>query len=208
MIQKFIQTVYFLLFSVRKMEQWSMNKEVFQLMICYLLKRKRPLTNGLQPLTAKTDINFWTFLWTPIQAAKSGAHSLKFSCVLRVLSIEKKRCGMVWQATDLLVQIQLDVVESPVPPFFSRTAGPRQVMFAKRDSEKMRLGCGGKSCRNGFLAEISSGNRPVLSVFHEIRCHQTNIGTFIQKDSNHAGTRRRERTHGLPKPTRSEHLKW
>ena len=35
-----------------------MNKEVFRLMICYLLKRKKPLTNGLQPLTAKTDINF------------------------------------------------------------------------------------------------------------------------------------------------------
>ena len=74
------------------------------------------------------------------------------------------------------------------PCFFSRTAGPRQVMFAKRASEKMRLGCGGKSCRNGFLAEISSGDRPVLSVFHEIRCHQTNIRTFIRKDSNHAGT--------------------
>ena len=35
---------------------------------------------------------------------------------------------------------------------------------------------------------IYSGSRPVLGVFHEIRCHQTNIGTFIRKDSNHAGT--------------------
>ena len=52
----------------------------------------------------------------------------------------------------------------------------------------MKLGCGGQCCRNGFLAEISSGNRPVLSVFHEIRCHQTNIRAFIWKDSDHAGT--------------------
>ena len=52
----------------------------------------------------------------------------------------------------------------------------------------MKLGCGGQCCRNGFLAEISSGDRPVLSVFHEIRCPQANIGTFIQKDSDHTGT--------------------
>ena len=52
----------------------------------------------------------------------------------------------------------------------------------------MKLSYGGQCGRNGFLAEISSGNRPVLSVFHEIRCHQANIGTFIRKDSNHAGT--------------------
>ena len=51
----------------------------------------------------------------------------------------------------------------------------------------MKLGCGGQCCRNGFLTEISFGDRPVLSVFHEIRCHQTNIGTFIRKDSDHAG---------------------
>ena len=51
----------------------------------------------------------------------------------------------------------------------------------------MKLGCGGQSCRNGFLAEISSGDRPVLGVFHEIRCDQTNVRTFIRKDSNHAG---------------------
>ena len=91
-------------------------------MICYLLKRKSPLTNGIQPLTAKTDINFWTFLWTPIQAVKPGAHSLKFSCVLRGLFIEKKRCGIVWQATDLMVQIQLDGWNPRAPRFFSRTA--------------------------------------------------------------------------------------
>ena len=71
----------------------------------------------------------------------------------------------------------------------------------------MELSYDEQRCRNGFLTEISSGDRPVLSVFHEIRCHQANIGTFIRKDSNHAGTRRRERTHELPKPTRSEHLK-
>lgn len=122
-MQKFIQTVYFLLLSVRKMEQWSINKAVFRLMICYLLKRKSPLTNGIQPLIAKTDINFWTSLWTPIQAIKPGAHSLKFSCVLRVLFIEKKRCGIVWQATDLLVQIQLDGVEAPCPLFFQPHGG-------------------------------------------------------------------------------------
>ena len=69
-----------------------------------------------------------------------------------------------------------------------RRSGPRQVMFAKRAPEKMKLGSNEQSCRNGFLAEISSGDRPVLSVFHEIRCHQANIGTFIRKDSNHAGT--------------------
>ena len=116
-MQKFIQTVYFLLLSVRKMEQWSINKAVFRLMICYLLKRKSPLTNGIQPLIAKTDINFWTSLWTPIQAIKPGAHSLKFSCVLRVLFIEKKRCGIVWQATDLMVQIQLDRWNPRAPVF-------------------------------------------------------------------------------------------
>ncbi len=42
--------------------------------------------------------------------------------------------------------------------------------------------------RNGFMAYVGSGNRPVLGVFHEIRCHQTNIRTFIRNDSNHAGT--------------------
>ena len=51
----------------------------------------------------------------------------------------------------------------------------------------MKLSCGGQSCRNG-LAYVGSGDRPVLSVFHEIRCHQANIGTFIRKDSDHAGT--------------------
>ena len=53
-------------------------------------------------------------------------------------------------------------------------------MFAKR-LLKMKLSCSGQCCRNGFLTEISSGDRPVLSVFHEIRCHQANIGTFIGK---------------------------
>ena len=71
----------------------------------------------------------------------------------------------------------------------------------------MKLGCGGQCGRNGFPAEVGFGNRPVLGVFHEIRCDQANIGTFIRKDSNHAATRRRERTPGLPKPTQSEHLK-
>ena len=71
----------------------------------------------------------------------------------------------------------------------------------------MELSYDEQRCLNGFLAEVGSGDRPVLSVFHEIRCHYANIGTFIRKDSNHAGTRRRERTHELPKPTQSEHLK-
>ena len=39
--------------------------------------------------------------------------------------------------------------------------------------------------RNGFMAYVGSGNRPVLGVFHEIRCHYANIGTFIRKDSDH-----------------------
>ena len=52
----------------------------------------------------------------------------------------------------------------------------------------MKLGSNEQSCRNGFLTEVGSGNRPVLSVFHEIRCHQANIGTFTRKDSDHAGT--------------------
>ena len=52
----------------------------------------------------------------------------------------------------------------------------------------MKLGCGGQCGRNGFPAEVGFGNRPVLSVFHEIRCHQANIGNFIRKDSDHAGT--------------------
>ena len=37
--------------------------------------------------------------------------------------------------------------------------------------KKMKLGSNEQSCRNGFLAEISSGDRPLLSVFHEIRGH-------------------------------------
>ena len=49
----------------------------------------------------------------------------------------------------------------------------------------MELSYDEQRCRNGFLTEISSGNRPVLSVFHEIRCHYANIGTFIRKDSDH-----------------------
>ena len=52
----------------------------------------------------------------------------------------------------------------------------------------MKLSYGGQCGRNGFMAYVGSGNRPVLGVFHEIRCHQTNIRTFIRKDSNHAGT--------------------
>ena len=52
----------------------------------------------------------------------------------------------------------------------------------------MKLSYGGQCGRNGCMAYVGSGNRPVLGVFHEIRCHQTNIRTFIRKDSNHAGT--------------------
>ena len=52
----------------------------------------------------------------------------------------------------------------------------------------MKLSCGGQCGRNGFMAYVGSGDRPVLSVFHEIRCHQTNIRTFIRKDSDHTGT--------------------
>ena len=52
----------------------------------------------------------------------------------------------------------------------------------------MKLSCGGQCGRNGFMAYVGSGDRPVLGVFHEIRCHQANISTFIRKDSNHAGT--------------------
>lgn len=52
----------------------------------------------------------------------------------------------------------------------------------------MKLSCGGQCGRNGCMAYVGSGNRPVLGVFHEIRYHQANIGTFIRKDSNHAGT--------------------
>ena len=61
-------------------------------------------------------------------------------------------------------------------------------MFAKKAPEKMKLGSNEQSCRNGFMAYVGSGDRPVLSVFHEIRCNQANIGTFIRKDSDHAGT--------------------
>ena len=51
-------------------------------------------------------------------------------------------------------------------------------MFAKRAPEKMKLSYGGQCGRNGFMAYVGSGDRPVLSVFHEIRCHQANIGNF------------------------------
>ena len=44
-------------------------------------------------------------------------------------------------------------------------------MFAKRAPEKMKLGSNEQSCRNGFLTEVGSGDIPVLSVLHEIRCH-------------------------------------
>ena len=52
----------------------------------------------------------------------------------------------------------------------------------------MKLSYGGQCGRNGFMVYVGSGNGPVLSVFHEIRCHPANIGTFIRKDSDHAGT--------------------
>ena len=52
----------------------------------------------------------------------------------------------------------------------------------------MKLSYGGQCGRNGCMAYVGSGNRPVLGVFHEIRCHQTNIRTFIRKDSNHVST--------------------
>ena len=45
----------------------------------------------------------------------------------------------------------------------------------------MKLSSNEQSCRNGFMAYVGSGDRPVLSAFHEIRCHQANIGTFIRK---------------------------
>ena len=35
----------------------------------------------------------------------------------------------------------------------------------------MELSYDEQSCRNGFLTEVGSGDRPVLSVLHEIRCH-------------------------------------
>ena len=71
---------------------------------------------------------------------------------------------------------------------FARRTPTASSNVRKRVPEKMKLGSNEQCCRNRFLAEISSGNRPVLSVFHEIRCHQANIGTFIRKDSDHAGT--------------------
>lgn len=52
----------------------------------------------------------------------------------------------------------------------------------------MTLGCSEQRCRNRFLAEVGSGDRPVLGVFHKISCHQTNAGTLIRKDSNHVDT--------------------
>ena len=45
----------------------------------------------------------------------------------------------------------------------------------------MKLSSNEQSCRNGFMAYVGPGDRPVLSAFHEIRCHQANIGTFIRK---------------------------
>lgn len=52
----------------------------------------------------------------------------------------------------------------------------------------MKLSYGGQCGRNEFMAYVGSGNRTVLGVFHAIRCHHANIGTFIRKDANHAGT--------------------
>lgn len=121
-MQKFIQTVYFLLFSGRKMEQWSINKTVFRLMICYPQKRKRLLTNGLQPLTAKTDKHFWTFLWSPIQTATPGVHSLKFSCVLRVLFMTKL-CGIGLTSNGFVGANPAWRGGSPVPPVFQPHGG-------------------------------------------------------------------------------------
>ena len=48
------------------------------LMICSL----HNLNNQLQPLTSKTDYNFH-FCKRQSEQQKTGAHSLKFSCVLR-----------------------------------------------------------------------------------------------------------------------------
>ena len=62
---------------------------------------------------------------------------------------------------------------------------PSRLRIRARRLVKMKLSY---CSRNGFMAYVGSGNRPVLGVFHEIRCHQTNIRTFIRKDSDHAGT--------------------
>ena len=51
----------------------------------------------------------------------------------------------------------------------------------------MKLSCGGQCGRNGFMAYVGSGDRPVLSVFHEIRCHQAHIGPVTRKASDPAG---------------------
>lgn len=121
-MQKFIQTVYFLLLSVRKMEQWSINKAVFRLMICYLLKRKSPLTNGLQPLTAKSDKTFEHF-YERQSKQQNPEYTAWNSAVCSGFSLWQNCAVSVWQATDLMVQIQLDGVEAPCPLFFQPHGG-------------------------------------------------------------------------------------
>lgn len=87
-------------------------------MICYLLKRKSSPHEWAATFDRKIWQNFRTFLWTPIQAAKPGVHSLKFSCVLRVLFMAKL-CGIGLTSNGFVGANPAWRGGSPVPPVFS-----------------------------------------------------------------------------------------
>ena len=51
----------------------------------------------------------------------------------------------------------------------------------------MRLSCHQQRCLNGFLAEVGSGDGPILRILHQVGGHQTDVGIFIWEDPNHSG---------------------
>ena len=42
-------------------------------------------------------------------------------------------------------------------------------------------------CRNGFFAEVCSGDRPVFRILQQISCEQTDVGILIGEIPDYAG---------------------
>lgn len=51
----------------------------------------------------------------------------------------------------------------------------------------MKLSYDEQRCLNKFLAEVGYGDRSVLGILHQIRCHQADVERFVWEDSNHTG---------------------
>lgn len=58
----------------------------------------------------------------------------------------------------------------------------------KKGSCKMKSSSHKQRCLNGFLAEVSSGNRPILCILHQVCGDQPNIGLHVRENSDNAGS--------------------